>query len=113
MATRRKREGRGALAALALAATCYSCTQILGFEDEYQVASSGSGSVASTASATSSTSTASSGGAGGMATASGGGGEGGTPSTCAHSVCEAGPALEDGCEPCATTVCNADSYCCR
>lgn len=111
MATRREAGGRSALGAVALAATCYSCTQILGFEDDYQVASSGSGSVATTASVTSSASTTGSGGAGGVAT-SGGGGEGGTPSTCAHSVCEPGPALADGCEPCATTVCNADSYCC-
>lgn len=31
---------------------------------------------------------------------------------CAHSECVAGPALADGCSPCASTVCAADSYCC-
>jgi hypothetical protein len=39
-----------------------------------------------------------------------GGGGGGS---CAHSECVSGGALGTGCSSCATTVCNADSFCCN
>jgi hypothetical protein len=32
--------------------------------------------------------------------------------TCAHDVCDAGPALSDTCSSCATSVCAYDPYCC-
>jgi hypothetical protein len=32
---------------------------------------------------------------------------------CAHDLCEPGPALADGCDPCVTSVCSADDYCCN
>lgn len=32
---------------------------------------------------------------------------------CAHPVCSEGVALEDSCDPCATKVCAADSFCCN
>jgi hypothetical protein len=46
---------------------------------------------------------------------------GGTPqppqpepgTTCAHSICAAGGKLTANCDPCATKVCAADSYCCN
>lgn len=34
------------------------------------------------------------------------------PPTCAHDVCVQGAALTSGCSPCATAVCNQDSFCC-
>jgi hypothetical protein len=33
--------------------------------------------------------------------------------TCSHGLCSAGAKLTSGCSPCATQICNADSYCCR
>jgi hypothetical protein len=39
----------------------------------------------------------------------GGGGGGGT---CSHAICTAGTKLVSGCDPCATQICAADSYCC-
>lgn len=41
-----------------------------------------------------------------------GAGGGDNPTQCAHDVCEAGVALTSTCDPCATTVCNADAFCC-
>ncbi|MDB4945601.1 MAG: uncharacterized protein JWP97_5135 [Labilithrix sp.] len=32
--------------------------------------------------------------------------------TCAHAVCATGPALETTCDPCATSLCAQDPYCC-
>ena len=32
---------------------------------------------------------------------------------CAHAVCTAGPKLENGCNGCATVVCDADAFCCE
>lgn len=44
---------------------------------------------------------------GGSSSSSSGGGGG-----CAHDECKAGAKLTSGCSPCATAVCNADSFCC-
>ena len=33
-------------------------------------------------------------------------------STCSHPICSTGGKLTSGCDPCATKVCAADSYCC-
>jgi hypothetical protein len=38
---------------------------------------------------------------------------GGGPTMCAHDPCSTGDALESGCDPCVTAVCNADSECCN
>jgi len=48
----------------------------------------------------------------------GGGGGGGVvtpppPSSCAHALCGAGVKLTSACDPCAATICAADSYCCN
>lgn len=32
--------------------------------------------------------------------------------TCAHSVCDEGPALIDGCNACVIAICDYDGYCC-
>jgi hypothetical protein len=37
---------------------------------------------------------------------------GGGTSTCSHAICAAGVKLTSACDPCATKVCAADSYCC-
>jgi hypothetical protein len=50
-------------------------------------------------------------GAGGSGNAGAGGSAGG--SICAHDICTAGVALDPACDPCATAVCNEDSYCCN
>ena len=42
-------------------------------------------------------------------TCSGGGSGGGS---CAHPICSTGAELDDACDPCASEVCAADSYCC-
>ncbi len=34
------------------------------------------------------------------------------PGACAHSVCAAGEALEAACDPCATSLCAKDPFCC-
>jgi hypothetical protein len=34
------------------------------------------------------------------------------PTTCAHAICTSGTKLVSSCDPCATKVCAADSYCC-
>ncbi len=34
------------------------------------------------------------------------------PTTCGHDVCQLGGALQSGCSPCATVVCDNDSFCC-
>jgi hypothetical protein len=52
------------------------------------------------------------GGSGGGGTGGSGGGGGGT-STCSHSICSTGSRLTTGCDPCATSICAVDSYCCR
>lgn len=36
-----------------------------------------------------------------------------TCETCSHSLCNAGTALENECDPCVTSVCAADPYCCN
>jgi hypothetical protein len=35
------------------------------------------------------------------------------PPACEHPLCDAGSALEPTCDPCATTVCTEDSFCCE
>ncbi|MDB4971053.1 MAG: hypothetical protein JWN44_6742 [Myxococcales bacterium] len=52
------------------------------------------------------------GGGGGGGGAGGGGGGGGGGATCAHSICATGARLTASCDPCATRICAADSYCC-
>jgi hypothetical protein len=37
---------------------------------------------------------------------------GGGTSSCAHPICSAGAKLAKSCDPCATKICAADSYCC-
>lgn len=39
-------------------------------------------------------------------------GDCGACGSCSHDVCDTGVALVDGCNPCVTQVCAADSYCC-
>ncbi|EYF02515.1 hypothetical protein [Chondromyces apiculatus] len=34
------------------------------------------------------------------------------PDTCAHDICTTGAALQYGCNPCVTAVCDSDSFCC-
>jgi len=34
------------------------------------------------------------------------------PPMCEHALCEAGTALATGCDPCVTSVCTTDDYCC-
>jgi len=34
------------------------------------------------------------------------------PPTCAHSICTTGGKLASGCDPCVTSICAADSFCC-
>jgi len=36
-----------------------------------------------------------------------------TCQVCSHSLCSQGTALETGCDPCVTSVCAADPYCCN
>jgi hypothetical protein len=47
---------------------------------------------------------------GGTCTGGGSGGSGG--GTCDHPICSTGTELDGSCDPCATEVCAADSYCC-
>ena len=46
-------------------------------------------------------------------TANAGGGEGEGNNTCAHNLCTEGEALPSDCSSCATSVCEADTYCCE
>ncbi len=50
----------------------------------------------------------------GQIAAHGGSGSGGaaTPATCTHALCSTGGVLEGGCDPCVSTICAQDSYCC-
>jgi hypothetical protein len=48
----------------------------------------------------------------GGGTGGGGGGTGGG-STCSHPICSTGTKLTSSCDPCATEICAADSYCCN
>jgi Zn-dependent metalloprotease len=50
------------------------------------------------------------GGGGGMDGGTGGGGGGG--GSCSHPICSTGTRLTSSCDPCATKICAADSYCC-
>jgi len=52
------------------------------------------------------------GGGGGGGTGGAGGGGGGT-NTCSHPICSTGSRLVSSCDPCATEICAADSYCCK
>jgi hypothetical protein len=38
---------------------------------------------------------------------------GGGGSTCSHPICTTGAKLVKSCDPCATKICNADSFCCN
>ena len=49
----------------------------------------------------------------GLTTCGGGTGGGGGGTTCSHAICSTGTKLVTGCDPCATKVCAADSYCCN
>jgi subtilase family serine protease len=42
-----------------------------------------------------------------------GGTTGGSSNTCTHALCSSGAHLKSGCDPCATSICQADPYCCR
>ena len=45
---------------------------------------------------------------------SGGGDAGaGGPAACSHAICSTGTNLVSGCDPCATKICAADSFCCN
>ena len=44
----------------------------------------------------------------------GGGGSSPTPApTCSHGLCTEGAKLANGCDPCVSTICAADPYCCQ
>jgi hypothetical protein len=49
---------------------------------------------------------------GGTCSGGGGGSGSGGGGTCDHPICSTGTDLDDTCDPCATEVCAADSYCC-
>jgi hypothetical protein len=93
--------------AAAVAVPCLgtACAALVGFESDYEVvpAVDGGPGVGGTGAAGGSDI----GGTGGAGGATGTGG-----STCAHSKCEIGEPLEDGCDACATDVCEIESYCC-
>jgi pseudolysin/vibriolysin len=42
----------------------------------------------------------------------GSGGSGGGGNTCAHAICSTGAKLTSGCDPCVTSICARDGYCC-
>jgi len=98
-----------ALVSIALAgAAGFACTALAGFEDEYELfppdaATSGTGGAAEHS--------ASSTGTGGAAS-TGGAGSGSGGGACDHPVCKGGGPLVSSCDPCATTVCNGDPFCC-
>jgi hypothetical protein len=66
---------------------------------QQQIANHGGGGGSSSSSSSSSSST-------GGGTTSGGG------NACAHDICATGSKLTSSCDPCATSICSSDSYCC-
>jgi hypothetical protein len=78
-----------------------------------QQSSSSSSSGPSSSSTSSSTNTGVGGASVGGAGSVGGGGVGGGSTGCAHKPCEAGAALAAGCDPCVTSICNDDPFCCN
>jgi hypothetical protein len=52
------------------------------------------------------------GGSGGGGGSGGSGGGGGGGNTCAHAICSTGSKLTTGCDPCVTSICAQDGYCC-
>ena len=51
-------------------------------------------------------------GGGGGAVGAGGAGAGGGSAGACHDVCQSGAAMDKSCDPCATTLCAADAFCC-
>lgn len=49
---------------------------------------------------------------GGTCSGGGSGGGSGSGGSCAHPICSTGVDLQASCDPCATNICAADSYCC-
>jgi hypothetical protein len=102
-----------------LVSSCSSCATKICSADSYCCATAWDSQCVSEVSSICGQSCGSGGGGGGGGTGgggggggTGGGGGGGGGSTCSHSICTSGTKLVKGCDPCATSVCNADSYCC-
>ena len=76
-----------------------------------QIAQHG-GSGSSSGGSTSGGSTGTGGSTSGGSTSGGSTSGGSTGSTCAHSLCTTGGTLTASCDPCASLVCQYDSYCC-
>ena len=82
----------------------YLCTAMAGCDGPTGIGTPNGAVIAADGGATGGTTSSSSTGGG---TTTGGGG-----STCSHAICTAGTKLTSTCDPCATKICAADSYCC-
>ena len=95
-------------AGVALQASCDPCATQICATDPYCCATTWddicTGEVSSVCGETCSSGDAGSGGDGGTVDA-------GTPG-CDHGICATGDALDASCDPCASTICASDSYCC-